>query len=273
MKNPRIFLPLILVGVLLFVAISRISVVGFKPDHLVNISSVLTLSSFTVSSILTLRLLAIGAQLTFIPYCLLQDPPLWTPVIWNLLFLGVNIVNLIILLLQRRPVKLNADEQKLYEIAFKDITKREFLKLVYLGEWRSASPGEILMHRDQVPDHLIIASEGELIAVLPNQATITLPAGKLVGAPSAFVNDPMLVDIMCRSRTLYLSWEPSSLKVFLAKRPELRAKMKDIVSLDLIKSIEILTKEIARDIDLPEFQPITGFAESSLISNTEANDL
>ncbi|MGB5592706.1 MAG: hypothetical protein WBM62_01555, partial [Crocosphaera sp.] len=136
---------LILIGMILAVSLYYLSHHGIKADHLVNLSSILTLLSFTVRDILFLRLLAIGAQLTFIPYCLMQSPPLWTPVIWNVLFLMVNIVNLIILLLERRPVKFSSDEEKLYKLAFNSLTPREFLKLLACGEWREGKAEEILI--------------------------------------------------------------------------------------------------------------------------------
>jgi len=124
---------LILLAAMIAIAFSQLPPNWFSPDDLVNLSSVLTLVSFTVQSILALRFLAIGAQLIFIPYCLLQSPPLWTPAIWNVLFLAVNVVNVILLLLARRPVALNPDEEQLYNLAFKSLNPREFLKLLSLG--------------------------------------------------------------------------------------------------------------------------------------------
>ena len=55
---------LVLLGIALAIAASQLPPNWFTPDHLVNLSSVLTLISFTVRGILALRLLAIGAQLT-----------------------------------------------------------------------------------------------------------------------------------------------------------------------------------------------------------------
>jgi hypothetical protein len=80
----------LLLGMALAFAVTQLPKDWFKPDYLVDISSILTLISFSVRSMLTLRILAIGTQLTFIPYCFLQSTPLWTPIVWNMLFLSVN---------------------------------------------------------------------------------------------------------------------------------------------------------------------------------------
>ncbi|MGK7880870.1 MAG: hypothetical protein AB4060_12320, partial [Crocosphaera sp.] len=144
-KKLWFFIGFILLGIIIALTLSQLPPNWFTPDILVNLSSILTLISFSVRSILALRLLAIGAQLTFIPYCLLQSPPLWIPVLWNLLFMGVNVVNVIILLLERRPVKLNPEEEKLYNLAFKSLSRREFLKVLTWGEWKEGKPEEILL--------------------------------------------------------------------------------------------------------------------------------
>ena len=121
MKRQRWFLAgIILLGALIAIALAELPPKWFNPDFLVNLSSVLTLISFTVQNILALRLLAIGAQLMFIPYCLLQSPPLWTPAIWNVLFLAVNVVNVILLLLARRPVALNPDEEQIIQLSIQE---------------------------------------------------------------------------------------------------------------------------------------------------------
>ena len=91
-----IFCSLVLIGVIGVIILSQLPPNWLKPSYLVNLSSVLTLISFTVRSILLLRLLAIGAQITFIPYCLMQSPPLWEPVAWTSLFLAVNLVSAVL---------------------------------------------------------------------------------------------------------------------------------------------------------------------------------
>ena len=140
---------LILVGITIAIALYQLPSNWFKPDYLVDISSILTLISFSVRSMLMLRILAISAQLTFIPYCFFQPTPLWTPIAWNLLFLIVNLFNVGKLLLEKRPVIFNPDEEKLYKLAFKTLSPREFLTLLTLGEWRDGEAGEQIIIPDK----------------------------------------------------------------------------------------------------------------------------
>jgi CRP-like cAMP-binding protein len=230
----------VLLGAIIALALSQLPPNWFKPDYLVNLSSILTLISFTVQSILALRFLAIGAQLTFIPYCLLQSPPLWIPVIWNVLFLVVNVGNVILLLLERRKVEFSPDEEKLYNLAFKSLNPREFLKLLTLGEWREGKAGETLIFSGQPNTSVSILCRGEAVSVAAGEEQVKIPEGKLIGLASSLVGEPMPVDIKLNTPSRYICWAVEPLRKFLDKQPELRAKLQLIVSHDLAESVKIL---------------------------------
>jgi CRP-like cAMP-binding protein len=254
MKRKQWFLAgLILLGAMIAIALSKLPPNWFGPDDLVNLSSVLTLISFTVQSILALRFLAISAQLMFIPYCLLQSPPLWTPAIWNVLFLAVNVVNVILLLLARRPVALNPDEEKLYNLAFKSLNPREFLKLLSLGEWREGEAGETLIFSGQYNSSVSILCRGEAISFADGTEQIKIPEGKLIGIASVLMGDPIPVDIKLKTPSRYICWHIEPLRKFLDQQPEIRAKLQLIVSHDLAQSVRIL-----HDKQLEDWRKIRG---------------
>jgi len=241
MKRKQWFLAgIILLGALIAIVLSQLPSKWFNPDYLVNLSSILTLISFTVQSILALRFLAIGAQLMFIPYCLLQSPPLWTPAIWNILFLAVNVVNVILLLLARRPVVFSPDEEQLYNLAFKNLSPREFLKLLSLGEWREGEAGETLIFSGQYNSSVSILCRGEAISVADGAEQIRIPEGKLIGIASVLMGDPLPVDIQLKTPSRYICWHIEPLRKFLDQQPEIRAKLQLIVSHDLAQSVRIL---------------------------------
>jgi len=111
-------------------------------DYLVHFSNILLLVSYSVRDILWLRWFAVGAALINIPYFLLQRTVLWPPVLWALVFTAINLYRIARIYLERRPVVLSEDEQKLYDLGFQSLRQREFVSLALLGEWKSAEPGE-----------------------------------------------------------------------------------------------------------------------------------
>jgi len=111
-------------------------------DLLVHLSNVLMLVAYSVRDMLWLRWFAVAAALTNIPYFLLQHNILWPPIIWALVFTAINLYQIIRIYLERRPVVLSADEQKLYEMGFRSLRPREFVSLVLAGEWKTAAAGD-----------------------------------------------------------------------------------------------------------------------------------
>ena len=122
-------------------------------DYLVHLSNILLLVSYSVRDILWLRWFAVGAALINIPYFLLQRTVLWPPVLWALVFTAINLYRIARIYLERRPVVLSEDEQKLYDLGFQSLRQREFVSLALLGEWKSAEPGErVVTEGESVPN-------------------------------------------------------------------------------------------------------------------------
>src|SRR5262245_20764116 len=101
----------------------------------IHVANVLYLLSYSVKDMLWLRCLTVVAALCLLPYYYVQPVPLTAAIAWNLLFIGINLMQIVILLRERRPVTLTVDQQRLYQLAFRSVTPREFLKLLELARW------------------------------------------------------------------------------------------------------------------------------------------
>ncbi len=66
---------------------------------------------------------------------------MWTPVIWTFVFIAINGYWIVRLTLERRPVHLTSDEQRLRKLAFPSLTPREAINLYKMGMWEDMSPG------------------------------------------------------------------------------------------------------------------------------------
>ena len=106
---------------------------------LIHIINILILLSFLVTEIMYLRLLSIFGGLAFIGYFSLNfDTVQWSTIIlWNTLFIMINLYQVIQLVIERRPIKFNERELQLKKIAFPDISDREWLGLLEIGEWKT----------------------------------------------------------------------------------------------------------------------------------------
>src|SRR5439155_19376724 len=89
-----------------------------------------------------------------------QGTVLWPPVLWSLVFTAINLYHIARLYLERRPVVLSQDEQKLYDLAFRSLRPREFVSLSLVGEWKSGEAGEKVMTEGEPVSCLCIPITG-----------------------------------------------------------------------------------------------------------------
>src|SRR5215470_8504259 len=96
--------------------------------YIYNTANVLYLISYLVKDILWLRLVTVVAGILLIVNAIITKMP--ESVAWNLLFTTINLYQSVLLILERRPVHLSEEEQRLYARVFRSLTPREFRKLL-----------------------------------------------------------------------------------------------------------------------------------------------
>ena len=146
----------------------------------------------------------------------------------------------IALALERRSVILGDQEEQLYRLAFSTVEKREFLKLVALARWIDCLPGDVIVRQGQhIPDAIVLIS-GEIEAILGGKTIIAYRPGQLIGDVSAYSGLVAPADVIARSHGTFAVWDLQHLREFTASRPELRAKILQIVSADLAAKLRDL---------------------------------
>jgi hypothetical protein len=223
-----------MVGVLMYQFMSD-QVLGI--NGLINFSNVVFLVAFSVRDVLKLRILAIVGEGLTLPYYYFQGEKLWPPIFWGAAFIIVNAIRLVAVALERRPVVLSDREGKLYRIAFSSIDKREFLKLVSLVQWIDCSSGEVILKKGQHISEAIVDIAGDLEAALSDNSRMALRPGQLIGDVSAYSGLASPVDVVARG-----PGDLRHVREFTASRPELRANLLRMVSMDLaVKLLDIAT--------------------------------
>jgi CRP-like cAMP-binding protein len=202
-------------------------------NGLVNFSNIVFLVAYSVHDVLKLRILAIIGEALTLPYYYFQNEKLWPPIFWGGAFIIVNAVRIVSIALERRPVVLNDKEEKLYRVAFSSIDKREFLQLVSLARWVDCSPGEVILEKGQQIADAIVLISGDLEATLGNKTKVAIRPGQLIGDVSAYSGVASPVDVVSRGIATLAKWDLRHIREFTASRPELRADLLQIVTMDL----------------------------------------
>jgi hypothetical protein len=209
-------------------------------DYLVHFSNILMLMSYSVRDILWLRWFAVAAALTNIPYFLLQGTVLWPPILWAVVFTAINLYQITRLYLERRPVVLSEDEQKLYDLAFRSLRPREFVSLSLVGEWKNAEAGERVVTEGEPVSGLCISATGSADVRKQGQSIGALSPGHIIGTALALTGDPSPVEVTFVEPARYMRWSLPNLRRFMDKRPDLRAALQGLVNRDLAGKLETL---------------------------------
>jgi len=207
-------------------------------DYLVHFSNILLLVAYSVRDILWLRWFAVAAAITNVPYFLVQDNVLWPPVLWASVFTAINLYQIARIYMDRRPVVLSADEQALYDLAFRSLRPREFLSLALVGEWRDAAAGEQLLTAGEPAERVCIAVSGDVEVRSGESSLGRLMPGHLIGTALALTGSPSPVTARFVAAGRYIGWSTQTLRVFLDKRPDLRVALQRVTSRDLAAKLE-----------------------------------
>jgi CRP-like cAMP-binding protein len=191
-----------------------------------------------VRDILWLRWFAVAAALTNMPYFLLQPTVLWPPILWALVFTAINLYQISRIYLERRPVVLSEDEQRLYDLGFQSLRPREFVSLTLVGEWKSAAAGEKILSEGEPVSRVVIPTVGSVEVQKEGQRLGFLEPGHIVGNALGLTGAPSPVDATFREPARYISWPLASLRTFVDKRPELRVMLQQLVNRDLARKLE-----------------------------------
>src|SRR5215470_1251441 len=212
-------------------------------DYLVHFSNILLLVSYSVRDILWLRWFAVAAALTNIPYFLSQRTVLWPPVLWAAVFTAINLYQIARIYLERRPVVLSADEQKLYDLGFHSLRPREFVSLSLAGEWKSAAAGEKLIVEGEPVSSLCIPISGTADAHRFGVHIGALRPGNIIGTALALTGEPSPVEVTFTEPARYIRWSLSNLRRFIDARPDLRIALQGLVNRDLADKLNVVLKE------------------------------
>ena len=206
-------------------------------EYWIHASNVIWLGALLVRDVLWLRLLMVVAGAVVLPYYVAQRPPLWAPVLWGLVFIGINIVQIGLLLLERRPVHMTEPEQRLYRTAFRSLTPREFVRLIKVGRWEEAASSDCIVEQGTVLNTIMVILSGKVAVKVDGRTVATLGEGQFIGEMSYLTGGPTSARVEAMVPTKYVTWQKAQLDEFLNKSTELRAALQLVIGRDLVAKL------------------------------------
>ena len=211
---------------------------NFPLEVLINTANVLYLFSYMVRDILWLRTLTVIAALCLMPYFYFQSVPLMTPIYWNIGFTILNIFWIVLLLLERRPIRLNPKEERLCELVFRTMTPREMMRILELATWKIANVDECFVDHGSKLDELIVIYSGKACVRINGEAVAEILPGQFIGSINYVTEETAPADIVALESTCYITWPKAKLKSFMGKNTELHTALQKTLAIDLARSLQ-----------------------------------
>lgn len=215
---------------------------------LFHCGNVLYLLAFVVRDILWLRVLIVVAQAALMPYyCFSSDDghPLLPPIMWGSLTIGINIVQIILLLLQRNPIFLDEAELKLYRSKFRGMRVRDFMKLMQAARWHRGQQTEAILNQGDTVQHLWLLTDGEATVEVDGRRVTEIGAGEFVGEMALLTGEPASATVLARPGIQYVTWEAKDLRGLFTSRPDMEAKFRSILGADLVQKLRRVSEAAA----------------------------
>ena len=219
------------------------------PDYFIHAANVLLLIAYSVRDVLWLRVFAVAASVIAIPFYVLQPTVLWAPLAWSVVFAGINLFQSWLLFVERRPIKLTAEEEEIRRLAFYDLPPRKVLQVLSIGSWVTINVNEWLIESGKLPEQIVLIVRGKVRITKDGRMLGKLAAGDLVGSALILSGVPANVDAIAEEPIRAMRWELETLKKYLSANPETRTVMQRHLARDLAGKIGRLVTDSSNHSD------------------------
>ncbi len=181
-----------------------------------------TAAALLVRDILWLRVLAALANTGFLVGALLTPGgPNYVFLGWSLVFLAINIVQIVYLILERRDVGLSDRDRDLHLAVFPNLPVGEFRLLLRSGRRREASPGEVFAQQGQASGEVLLVEEGVICLERDGKPLDRLRRGDMLGEIAFVAGRPFSSRAFAETTTQVVAWERNVLDRLFLRRPSL----------------------------------------------------
>jgi hypothetical protein len=205
---------------------------------LFHVANALFLASYAVKDILWLRVITLLAGVALIGTFVQAEPPPWPAIAWQCVFFAINVVRIAMLVHERRPIPLSADEQHVANIVFRTLRPRELRRLLEVGAYADHVPGTRLVTRGEKLAHLLLVVRGKARVELDGKPAIEISDGTFIGELGYLTGKPPGADVVAATPVRLVRWPVESLRAFLAENAELHAVMQQVLGADLAAKLQ-----------------------------------
>ena len=203
-----------------------------------HFSFLLIALSFFMRDMLMLRIFAMAGNCVGVIFnYYVPGGPIWLVMFWLSLFFLINLERIIALIRERRRVSFSEQEKELFQTVFQNFSPVEFMKLMRIGEWRTAEPGAVLANQSEPLDDLKMIYNGEVAIYKDEQEIDRSRDGTLIGEMSYIQGGNATATVLVERLTRYVSWPKEELHKLMVRNPTMNLAMRTVFSQDLVRKL------------------------------------
>jgi hypothetical protein len=206
------------------------AIAGLHP--LFHLGSLVSVIAVALRGQLPLRLVLLLSYVLFIlDNTLGTQQPEWPYLVWNVLFLVINLYVLIEIVLDRTTFGLTHEEKEVFGTLI-SLSPGEFRRLSRLADWHVAREPTPITVEGVVPSSLFYVYHGD-IEVVKGGRSISVGTGSFIGEIAFLRGTPASASVSLDPGTRYMEWPVEPLRRHLAKHNALRISFNRMLSDDL----------------------------------------
>jgi hypothetical protein len=213
----------------------------FNKTTLFIVANSIYLISYTVTSMLWLRMLAIVAAAATFPYFYFQVEPLWNALFWQFCFLAVNAFNLGLLLYHQRTPHFDLFEQVVYREKFYELDPHEVVPIFKHSRRVSVEEEHALLKDGQTNEALYLLVSGRCRIDKNGQEVASLGTGDFIGELSFISDEPVNADVVALPGAELMRWNKSDLQPLFDKHGLYKAFFYSLFSEDIAQKLRAMT--------------------------------
>jgi hypothetical protein len=186
-----------------------------------SLAYAITAAAFLVRDMLWLRILSAAANGAFVVAGLLSPTGLNALVAWTLLFLTINIYQIISLMLERRKVDLRAEDRDLHVSAFSNLSQGEFRLLLKIAHRCEVPEGAVLVEQGQEAADVVLVERGAIELQRDGVLIERLQAGRMLGQVAFVAGRPFTSRAVAATPVRLVVWEREQLNRLFERRPSI----------------------------------------------------
>ena len=207
-------------------------------DFVGHLSFLIVALSLAMKDIIFLRILGIlsGFVGIFYNYFVTTDP-LWIPIIWLSIFIGINIFMISLFYFENLKGNLSAEDIEIWQNNFIGLTVQEFKTIKKISKSKIYGVGDTLISMGEKNKYLYFVNSGNLSVEKNNKKITNLSQGDIAGEMS-FITDALPnADVIANKETNCVLINKDELKSVMIKNPTLHLSITNLFNINLTKKL------------------------------------